>query len=385
MAKKKDKLSEVSDDVQKMHTFPVDPIEFLVAHGGKPEWITWDELGKVYGVNYERIRARWRRYRLSKVTVSGSKILKTYSYTPESSVEKEGLIVDKVTTNPWGGEWVKYKKRGLTKNEKEDLIKVIKDALSGIKIPKLHSKHIDNSDPSSGNHILAIGDVHIGMKRDDNTWNRELLFERAEKVVNDVCCLSGTITVIFGGDLNDGHENQTTRRHHNLPQNMDSKEQLKTSFEFCSYIIENLSKKLKVNVIFVANSNHGGIIEYATGFALSYVFENVALQTEYIKLHNVYGCDLVITHGYDESNRKRPLPRFLKPEDIMYVMSCVGKMNFTMLRFDLHQSHYVKYSSITDILCPAFAPASEYIRHNYPPSEEGYLILENWNPIFKTF
>ena len=81
--------------------------------------------------------------------------------------------------------------------------------------------------------ILHLSDIHVGAKCNtgslyDNNWNEEELERRLDKIIDLIGYSFGTLdTIVLNmlGDYLDGMDNQTARRDHFMPQNMDNREQ----------------------------------------------------------------------------------------------------------------------------------------------------------------
>ena len=234
---------------------------------------------------------------------------------------------------------------------------------------------------------INLSDVHIGMDnstvRDIYQWNKKNLFSRLLQCFSEIdkqIKIHNPIKVKlnFLGDITDGQDGFTTRGRkaggHKLPQNMSNKEMLCTGIEFVNELIKFVNQYVTfIDVCYVANSNHGGIIDFAIGNTLELMY--VKHDTiEFRNLTNSYnyipGSDLGIlyTHGYDEETMSRygKLPQTLNHKHILKIERKIdlGKKNI-LLRGDLHRHQVKNYENFEDIMIPAFSPNSAYIAGNF--------------------
>lgn len=356
----------------------MDLIDYLCKLGGKPKDKTWDEIGEMFGISGDCAKKRWSRYRLKRIKVlpSGDSV-REYTYEdPKPDLDYSEYEPYKITTNPYGKDWIRYRRR---LPDKESIKGMIEDVFKDIEIPELGSC----SYRGGGTHIVALGDVHIGMRG----WDVDQIWSRLNKILECVNSIKPeNVVVVFGGDIIDGQDRMTTRRRHELDQDLDNREQLQLALKFSVELVGGLMKICPTNVVYVANSNHGGLIEYAVGVALSRAYSGVTIQEDYVGKYVFNGRNVLITHGYDEKYRRAPLPRFLTPRDLMYLSGYVNCLDYAIIRFDLHEYHEVQFGKITDILVPAFAPPSKYIKTNFSiESMQGFVVIDPgwWSmPVF---
>lgn len=168
-------------------------------------------------------------------------------------------------------------------------------------------------------------DKHIGADTARNSiysndYGREEIFDRHEKLVAEMLKQKNSFgtfkkCVFYDlGDALDGNNGQTTRGGHNLPQNMDGREQIDTFIEVTIATIEQLIMgDIAEEIWFVAtsNDNHSGATSHG---ALRSV--QMYLQAKYPEIiktlvtakfvdHITFGEHaFIFTHGKDDINMK---------------------------------------------------------------------------------
>lgn len=384
-------------------------IRHLLANGGKDGVDeTWYELAVKFEIgtenegkpNGKRLRSqaakqRWlaflgtnRGLEMKSATfgkdgeISGFKMGR--SMEPKEIPSTEGMVPKFITTTPNGGAFVRYE------NEKGELTREsILELIRGI--PKKKHKHKQDFKQTAGPvEIYGIGDAHIGMSAEDNifglSWNREELFGRIPKLLDNVGQDAGKIYLVLGGDISDGMNESTSRGKHRLPQNLDDKGQLRTAVEFSLKIVDGITSQVEcpVEVIFLCNSNHPGILDFAAGMVLQSVAESrwagqvaVKLQEEFIASHEIAGRSFIMTHGYDSKHMKNGWPRFLAAQHEQFVERFIehtGAEKPVLLRFDRHVYHDISLGKFRDILCPAWSNPSSWIQINFGANKKGGFI-----------
>lgn len=123
---------------------------------------------------------------------------------------------------------------------------------------------IDNNIDSNKILMLHLADMHIGATLEsdslyENTWNREGLQIRLKNLIDSIV-LSGKyskIIVNMLGDNLDGMDQQTARRDHRMPQNMDNREQFRTFMEVMVWFFSNLQRVCNdIEIYSVPCGNH---------------------------------------------------------------------------------------------------------------------------------
>ena len=184
-----------------------------------------------------------------------------------------------------------------------------------------------NSNPSIN---LYIADLHLGASVTSGTMyeeNKSYGFDEAKRRLSEVLVrmrrLSdyGTINVVLMGDNIDcsGFFGKTARLDHDMPENMDAREQANKFIELMMWFIGTLAAKenrfcSKLNVFSVPCGNHGGNFEYMCNKALLALinakFPNVSTTfwEEFFGIFEQGGETFVCCHGKDDQYMKKGLP-----------------------------------------------------------------------------
>lgn len=128
--------------------------------------------------------------------------------------------------------------------------------------------YIPGTQESSKSLIIHLSDLHIGSKCESNTlypnkWDREELERRLEILADKIYELGHLDTLIINmlGDNLDGMDNQTARRDHYMPQNMDNMEQVTTFMEVMTkFILRIRNFANHVKIYSVKEGNHENFI-----------------------------------------------------------------------------------------------------------------------------
>ena len=169
---------------------------------------------------------------------------------------------------------------------------------------------------------LYLADMHIGSKCESNTlypnpYDKEEIERRLNSLFDKIKEFGyyNTIVINLMGDNLDGMDNQTARRDHYMPQEMDNMEQLETFLELTTKFILNCKTiSNKVKVYSVKCGNHGGFWEYTANLALQNAIKIVAPDVEftlfkdYFGAYNINNEVVILSHGKDEKFMKKGMP-----------------------------------------------------------------------------
>ncbi len=175
--------------------------------------------------------------------------------------------------------------------------------------PTYISKH-----PSTNKDlILHLSDLHIGAKVElgslyVNDWNEEEAKRRLEVIINRISTLGvfDTIVINLLGDNIDGIDNQTARRDHFMPQNMDNMEQVQSFMRVMEWFVSSIYKNELCNnlkIYSVKCGNHDGITGYVSTMALLYKLKamypemETVLFDEFFGFYEFKGHKWIICHG----------------------------------------------------------------------------------------
>ena len=287
-----------------------------------------------------------------------------------------------VTSNSYGGKWLRYEKKKPESLDVESIIKGIdlnsfKKATHGI---------IETNETK----IYCITDLHIGMSTRGSMysqeWNKTELYKRLDTLISYIDT-SKAIVINQLGDFTDGMRNKTARGGNDLVQNMNDKEQFETGLNAIMYVLKSIAQSgVSVKVNWVTNSNHPYVLDYLIGLAAKRLcaaqWDNVEFNVleDFISITGQDGHNFALSHGYDEEFMKKGLPLFLSPEHRNRLIKFFAQKrvdNPILLRGDRHQYKDVANDYFRDIVVPAFSPPSGWISVNFMSNNAGgFLIID---------
>jgi len=149
-----------------------------------------------------------------------------------------------------------------------------------------HWKRIPPKNSNNHTLIIHLADLHVGAKVGlnsmyENEYNVDVLRSRLTNLGQKITEFihDDTILIInLLGDMLDGMDNQTARRDHFLPQNMNNYEQVNNYLQLMDEFIVGLLTNSGIShdrmyIYSVPTGNHGGITEYTATKALLYKFQ----------------------------------------------------------------------------------------------------------------
>ena len=334
----------------------------------------------------------WSKYDLKRIVTDADDNPQTKTYTkqnhPKPLPDFSGYELEAVTTNPHGGAWLKYK---IAKNLGFDPSE-LKNIVAQASLSKIAKKTWKNNPKKGHTQVVSIGDIHIGMDSTDNVfghkWHPQKALDRSLLLGKHIDDEAEKIFLIIGGDLNDGQDGKTTRKGHQLPQNLDSRKQIETSVKFCLNCLDSIAAATDspIEVAFISDSNHGGgVMDYAVGLVLQHICPHryngqvtFNLQEDFIATYKVGNLDFIISHGYDEKFMPRGLPRFLGKDHVTFFERVIENRKLAkpvVWRYDQHQYHVVEYPKFTDLMTKAFSTPSSWVSLNFAADDPGGFVL----------
>ena len=238
--------------------------------------------------------------------------------------------------------------------------------------------------------ILHLSDLHIGAKCESNTlypneWNERELRRRLEAIIQEISKLGrlNKLIITMLGDNLDGMDNQTARRDHFMPQNMDNREQLRTFLSTITTFIDQCRLLANKVVIYsVPDGNHDGDFGYAASIALKYIVENKFNDVEFILFDTFFGVfeflghTYVISHGKDSKFMKRGLPLNLDEKSKVMIYEWLEENNIHgdnihIVKGDLHSNalNSCKRFDYRNVL--SLFGASDYSNYNFSRNSYG--------------
>ena len=388
--------------------------ETIQAHpkmGGEKPHDYFIRISDISGYTYSSIKTAF--YRMSKEDrqIQGltlSKVVEhpggteTSVYTRKTDeVDTTGLVVDRVTTSPNGGQWVKYKaSESLTEQDIENVMaKVIENH-------PIEPAPIEVKRPANKKQLnVIITDDHIGIDTNPEKiglfaykYDKETYFSKIDEVLSSIkkeVAHNGTfdeLVINNLGDLEDGWNGYTTRGGHQLPQNLTNEETFEIAVTSRMRMIQALVDMKAANKIImrvVTNSNHSASFALIVGKAIKLLCKGLYSETfvfidvlrKFIE-HRRYGkhCFL-LTHGKDKKEMRSGLPLTLNDKSINYVRSYldfhkITDENVHLWKGDAHRFASTSTKTFDYTSFRTFSPISNWIGTNFGDIHHpGYSII----------
>jgi hypothetical protein len=246
---------------------------------------------------------------------------------------------------------------------------------------------------------LFISDVHIGMHIDPKTsmydmqWNENELFSRLEKIIEFAVSRqqSKNLYIVDLGDYLDGYGGQTTRKGHNLPQNMTDNESFENGLKFKIQLIKSLLPYYEnITLRNIVNDNHSGSFAEILSTSLEYYFSEacknvkVITQRKFMDLYSIGKRTFLTTHGKDSNQLKFGLKAKIDANQTNKILSflasngCLDSNNeIYVCKGDSHV--YLFDSASSDKFSywnfPALSPSSSWVQHNFGKGRSGFIVV----------
>jgi hypothetical protein len=236
--------------------------------------------------------------------------------------------------------------------------------------------------------LVYISDMHIGAEVSDysvyfNAYDSTEVEVRMIKILNHIFSLAKSfnitnIVVCNIGDSLDGYNAQTTRGGHNLPQNLNNKDQYKTYIGAMLGLFKGLSLSgyfNAINYVCVEGGNHDGDFGYVANKALeaslSYLNPEIEVRIfdKFIEHFTISTHTFMLCHGKDARDMFKNMPLTLNDKmenqinEYIDIHNLTGKLHF--IKGDLHRTAITygkkfRYKSVS-----SFFGSSEWIHKNF--------------------
>lgn len=417
-------------------------INHILSNGGKlTEEETWLSLAESYGIEAPdkeraekdkgyrakataRIAQRyWESYvkqteklKVNKqIFVDGKLKFETFKKGPDKPQLPENpddFEIEKYTTNPYGGAWMKLRRK--EKFHSEEHLENLKEILLKDLKPHKYTPPIHTNEKA---HFVYGSDKHIGAltKLDSiykNKYDKDVMRQRIViatiKNIEESVALHGkfeSLYIMDFGDALDGFNAKTTgglrgTSSHTLPQQLNNREQHDFYVELHKELFDTIVvNEYAKNIYFIAtsNSNHGGDFEYG---AMRHLQTYLEVKYPFIKTyvsyqpynHFIYGKHAIIFgHGKDDEDMKNGLPLVIndKVSNVLSDYIRVNKLeeyNISVVSGDLHQSAetYAKNFRYKKVL--AQYGSSKWMHTNFGSGQPGLsseVYVKNSKKIYK--
>jgi UDP-2,3-diacylglucosamine pyrophosphatase LpxH len=218
----------------------------------------------------------------------------------------------------------------------------------------------------------------------------EEILSRLMDMVNHVKTYKTSNTLVIDdlGDFLDGLGGQTTRKGHELPQNMNDKEVFDLALLFKTSLIDSLIEDFDTIICNnVTNDNHAGVFSYFVSSAVKQLLEQrypgkvfVNSIKRFMHHYSVGNHTFVLCHGKDIGENKfgfKPKLDAIQAEKIDQYCKEHKLYNGNFIEFSKGDSHQAIYDDTTSndfsyYNYPAFSPPSNWVKTNFKNSKSGF-------------
>ena len=245
---------------------------------------------------------------------------------------------------------------------------------------------------------LVYSDTHIAMDvqgKDgdplyDGIWDKEEVLKRLTKMISHVKTFKTSNTLIIDelGDFLDGLGGQTTRKGHELPQNMNDKEAFDLALLFKVSLVDSLIDNFDTIICNnITNDNHSGVFSYFVSSAVKQILEQrypnkvfVNSVKRFMHHYSIGNHTFVISHGKDIGENRyglKPKLDAVQAEKIDQYCKEYKLYNGNFIEFSKGDSHQALYDDTTSndfsyYNYPAFSPPSNWAKTNFKNSKSGF-------------
>jgi UDP-2,3-diacylglucosamine pyrophosphatase LpxH len=245
---------------------------------------------------------------------------------------------------------------------------------------------------------LVYSDTHISMDvggKDgdplyEGKWDKEEVLKRLDLMISHTKTFQKSNFLVIDelGDFLDGLGGQTTRKGHELPQNMNDKEAFELALEFKIKLVDSLLEVYDTILCHnITNDNHSGVFAYFVSSAVDKILtqrypENVKVKTikRFIDHYSVDNHTFVISHGKDIGENRyglKPKLDAVQAEKIDQYCKEHKLYNGNYIEFSKGDSHQALYDETTSndfhyYNYPAFSPPSNWVKTNFKNSKSGF-------------
>ena len=201
------------------------------------------------------------------------------------------------------------------------------------------------------------------------------------------------IVVVNVGDALDGMDNQTARRDHFIPQNMNNFEQLNNYVAAIKYLFHNMivnKMASEYSYISVPCGNHDGAFGYAAAqlaasvLKLNYPQIETCVESKFYLRYDVGEFSYLVCHGKDEQFMKNGFKINLDDNTELkinqYIDSLDGlKPNINVVSGDLHNESMSRGKKFKYWKVGSFFGSSEYCMYGWgnTPAHVNYHIISD--------
>jgi hypothetical protein len=246
---------------------------------------------------------------------------------------------------------------------------------------------------------LVYTDTHIGMDVRgngdplyDGKWDKEEVLSRLSIMINHTITNKKSDLLIIDnlGDYMDGLGGETTRRGHELPQNMNDKESFDLGVWFGVKLVDSLITRYdKIICNNIVEDNHSGVFGYFVSQAIKGILEQkytnvqVNSQKKFIDFYKVGNHTFITSHGKDSEALKFGFKPHLDDKQAKKIDHFCKENRLydgNFIEFSKGDSHLSLFddSTSTDFQYynyPSFSPPSNWVKSNFSNTKSGFRFF----------
>ena len=245
---------------------------------------------------------------------------------------------------------------------------------------------------------LYIADMHIGaamtsgaMYQENMNYGYDEIKRRLTEILNRMRqfnCFDHINIVLMGDNIDCcGVDNKTARLDHNLPENMDAREQANTFIDIMMWFIGSLANPdnefcSNISVYSVPCGNHGGVYEYMCNKSLlallNAYYPNIqtTLWEDFFGVFEFNNNTFVCTHGKEDKFMRRGLPLTLDDKSKVMLYEWLNDQgiysdNVHFIKGDLHSNSLSSCKRLDYRNVLSLFGASDYSNYNFSRNSYG--------------
>lgn len=295
--------------------------------------------------------------------------------------------------------------------ENIELKNQLKDSQFTVNLNSIDTFKVKNK-VSNGNTInLYLADMHIGASVNSSplygenlNYNTDEIIRRLKVVLTKLSEIGPfkRINLVLLGDNIDccGIYGKTSRLDHDMPENMDPREQANNFISILKWFVQSLLSNFnsEVSVYSVPCGNHAGNYEYICNKALfgtlNAAFPEVKteLWEEFYGVLEINDNKFICCHGKEQQFMKKPMPLDLNDKTKIMLYEWLDSKhiygdNIHFIKGDLHSNALSSCKKLSYRNVLSLFGASDYSNYNYSRNSYGvsYDLFINNNLIRGTF
>ena len=252
---------------------------------------------------------------------------------------------------------------------------------------------------------LYLADMHIGasvvsgtLYKDNVVYGETEILRRLTCAIDNLSQIGpfGKINLVLMGDNIDccGIYGRTSRLDHEMPENMDPREQANTFLSIMRWFVSSLltTFNCELEIFSVPCGNHAGNYEYICNKAFMSTVNaefpdiHTTLWEDFYGIFEVNGLKFICSHGKDPQFMKKPMPLNMNDKTQLMMYEWLDSQyiygdNIHFIKGDLHSNSLSSCRKLSYRNVLSLFGASDYSNYNYSRNSYGlsYDIISGFN------